>query len=88
MNNSVHLHLECADGITREIIVQAEWADANSYGIEHCDSFTTWLKPDIQDGYIMFSKNKTYWKYEGNLPANSQQKLADFLISYKSADWG
>lgn len=87
MNNSIQIAIEQPNGIDRNVIIQAEWLDKKGYGLEHATSFTVWVTPEIQIGYFVFSKGKKYWKYEGPLSEFEQKQIADFLISYKEADW-
>lgn len=87
MTNSITLSLDQNDGTNRDVIIQAEYDDEKEYGIEHSRSFSIWSGPTIRLGYIMFSKDRKYWKFEGHLSDAEQKQIADFLRSFKENDW-
>ena len=87
MTNSIAIPVDRSDGSTYEVTVQAEHIDEKAYGIEHSTVFTLYVNVDVRVGYLMFSKEKKYWKFDGQMPENELNQVAEFLQNFKEGDW-
>jgi len=87
MTNSITIPIDRLDGSTYEVTAQAEHIDEKGYGIEKSTVFTLYLNPDVRIGYLMFSKGKKYWKFDGQLPEDELKQVAEFLQNFKEGDW-
>lgn len=87
MINSIAIQVERSDGSTYELTAQAEHIDEKAYGIEHATVFTFYVNVDVRTGYLMFSKEKKYWKFDGQMPENELKQVTDFLQNFKERDW-
>lgn len=87
MTNSITLPIDRKDGSTFDVIIQAEHSDEKGYGIEHATVFSIWATVDARLGYMIFSKEKKYWRFDGNLSEDEQKQIAYFLQKFKESDW-
>jgi len=87
MTNSITIPINRTDGSSFEVTVQAEHIDEKGYGIEKSTVFTLYVNLDVRIGYLMFSKEKKYWKFNGEMPESELKQVAEFLQNYKESDW-
>ena len=87
MTNSITLPINRDDGSTFDVVIEAEHTDEKGYGIESATMFSIWANIDVRIGYLVFSKEKTIWKFEGSLTGSEQKQIVEFLQNFKESDW-
>jgi len=87
MTNSITIPIDRADGSIYDVTIQAEHIDEKGYGIEKATVFTLYVNPDVRIGYLMFSKEKKYWKFDGQMPEKEVKQVVEFLQNFKEGDW-